>query len=694
MSLYQPLKPNEARILVLDPAPDRTSPITCNLRVVSLGKYFATDALGDSGTSFAPLPFEALSYVWGPQATNAEITVNGHVKRVGINLERALRGLRRKGKVKDGSHNSSGLKKLKSILPHKASDSHEILSNNKAEDEWTVGQDFGIPNFDDAGDGRRFLWIDAVCIDQQNMKEKTIQVRLMSRIYRNAARVLVWMGESDADIDRAVLWMKQTLECGLVDSSHLDELQDLGLEESKADQKKKSKSMEMKTLASAGLKKLIANEYWIRMWCAQEFGLAHSDPLLICGKSSFEAGYLWPALEATGRLQDMSSLLSDNRHVQNTYSSKFSSMQTSLLIRHALKRRGDIPYQIKPSLGLFILLTWARKCEDPRDKIFALYGLFSPRRKNLPAPDYDKGHALVIAEAVSYIINEENDFDFFCYMALSKPVVAEIKSSSMQVEQQPSSWLPDLFDGSLESARCPARYMTRHVSANGGLRLNDRVIKPFVSNDLKFLVVHGAFIDRVQRIIPVTSSKTGNWSDKVKEFLALIDERQHQVRHELPNDNLTLAALIIRGNLQDKYQTLTPAFEPEEDESALSDEKQTALIQMFAELTAQSSHEDAKSDLQLSHSRLERYVDRYIQGRHLFVTMNGIHGLASPDMREGDELYSLSGIKLPFILRRVNRGAGAKFFRGIGGANVSGIMMGELNQIDDLKSWVEELCIV
>jgi hypothetical protein len=38
------------------------------------------------------------------------------------------------------------------------------------------------------------LWIDALCIDQGNDKEKSCQVRRMGSIYENASQVIVWLG--------------------------------------------------------------------------------------------------------------------------------------------------------------------------------------------------------------------------------------------------------------------------------------------------------------------------------------------------------------------------------------------------------------------------------------------------------------------------------------------------------------------
>lgn len=54
-------------------------------------------------------------------------------------------------------------------------------------------------------DRNRILWVDAVCINQIDEREKIHQIRLMGRIYRQAVQVCVWLGapadNSDAAMD-------------------------------------------------------------------------------------------------------------------------------------------------------------------------------------------------------------------------------------------------------------------------------------------------------------------------------------------------------------------------------------------------------------------------------------------------------------------------------------------------------------
>ena len=41
-------------------------------------------------------------------------------------------------------------------------------------------------------------WIDAICIDQKDLRERSTQVSLMSKIYRQAQCTMAWLKEQDA----------------------------------------------------------------------------------------------------------------------------------------------------------------------------------------------------------------------------------------------------------------------------------------------------------------------------------------------------------------------------------------------------------------------------------------------------------------------------------------------------------------
>lgn len=114
------------RVLVMEPG-RREQPIRCSLKVVNL-----------ASTQY--IPYEALSYVWGPPDLAQAIQVNHSKFAVSTALFQALLHLRH----------------------HRKS---------------------------------RAIWIDAICINQADLAERGAQVLLMEHIYSKASRVVVWLGE-------------------------------------------------------------------------------------------------------------------------------------------------------------------------------------------------------------------------------------------------------------------------------------------------------------------------------------------------------------------------------------------------------------------------------------------------------------------------------------------------------------------
>ncbi|KAK0648983.1 heterokaryon incompatibility protein-domain-containing protein, partial [Cercophora newfieldiana] len=152
--------------------------------------------------------YEALSYVWGNTAERKPIEVDGCEMQVTTNLEAALRRLRHA--------------------------THE-----------------------------RYLWVDALCIDQDNVEEKETQIPLMEKIYTLAAPALIWLGETT--------------------SPDLDAFFSIANEEPKDRQRRIARTVlcfhpweRRKTYAAqafCGMMELVSLPYWSRMWTIQEFWL-------------------------------------------------------------------------------------------------------------------------------------------------------------------------------------------------------------------------------------------------------------------------------------------------------------------------------------------------------------------------------------------------------------------------------------
>ncbi|KAF3771032.1 hypothetical protein M406DRAFT_247798, partial [Cryphonectria parasitica EP155] len=53
------------------------------------------------------------------------------------------------------------------------------------------------------------LWVDAICIDQADIKDKEKQIPMMGDIYMKAEFVYVWLGEGSAKTQRALAYLGQ-----------------------------------------------------------------------------------------------------------------------------------------------------------------------------------------------------------------------------------------------------------------------------------------------------------------------------------------------------------------------------------------------------------------------------------------------------------------------------------------------------
>ena len=133
------------RVLHLEPSQDRLAPLRCSLKAVSLDDYPKWDA-----------DYTALSYSWDAQRPSCKIECDGGNLLITSNCDAAIRELR---------------------------DS----TNTK------------------------ILWIDSICIDQSSecIQERNSQVALMGEIYKSAAKVAVWLGESDSRVEIAIRHMME-----------------------------------------------------------------------------------------------------------------------------------------------------------------------------------------------------------------------------------------------------------------------------------------------------------------------------------------------------------------------------------------------------------------------------------------------------------------------------------------------------
>jgi len=119
----------------------------------------------------------------------------------------------------------------------------------------------------DRNDGHVPIWIDAICINQENLGEKSHQILRMRQIYAQASLVTVWLGSERDDSDKAF-----ELICTI---SQLGENAKEWLIDSLITRKHRQEWH--------ALYHMLRRAWWRRIWIIQEV-VAAKEVLFLCGK--------------------------------------------------------------------------------------------------------------------------------------------------------------------------------------------------------------------------------------------------------------------------------------------------------------------------------------------------------------------------------------------------------------------------
>jgi hypothetical protein len=164
----------------------------------------------------------------------------------------------------------------------------------------------------------RTLWIDAICIDQDNYEERNQQVQMMARIYTRADEVCIWLGE-DSDESKTA-----------IDFIH-DEIKELKNFDAICSDKRYTGKWN-------SLMMLMQREWFSRRWVIQEIALA-SRAKLYCGPDSLPWKEFAVAVElfvevetATHRLSEIMRKDEKSRHVPGWFE-YVSELGASLLVQ-------------------------------------------------------------------------------------------------------------------------------------------------------------------------------------------------------------------------------------------------------------------------------------------------------------------------------------------------------------------------
>jgi hypothetical protein len=298
--IYNHLEPWQTRILCLYPSgcssDGRDVPLSADLMVVTVSD--AEDFL--ISPDGAAVKYTALSYSWGRPALNETLTCNGKAMPISWSNAAALVALR------------------KSSEP-------------------------------------TYVWIDAICINQEDALEKSAQVARMLKIYRKAQSVTVWLGEPDADSLLAFAFIQEfsRMKQDLVDFKKTTHIPDC--------------HAELRQVLRA-LLRFFERPWLRRTWIRQEiYGARRLD--VHCGSQQVS----WDDyIRAADLMEAMQSLAKDEEVTSGARIARHRRLVTEALRNASLPPSG---VKHPRDLADALLQTCYFEATDPRDTFYGILGM-------------------------------------------------------------------------------------------------------------------------------------------------------------------------------------------------------------------------------------------------------------------------------------------------------------------------------
>ncbi|KAL6355132.1 hypothetical protein LRP88_11378 [Fusarium phalaenopsidis] len=572
-----------------------------------------------------PIKYTALSYCWGDPSNLVELPCDGGVLRVTPSLYEAL------GEIIKFS-------------PHKA------------------------------------LWIDQICINQDDLEEKAEQVSKMNMIYDKAETVLAWLGPAIASTPLAFDFVKKVGDIALpkaTDMFRWDAYADDG-EHEKTKLERVEKFTQEQSLELGipfndetswdAFSEFFDRPWFQRMWTVQEIIQARKA-IVVCGPHSLP----WEHVSAAARwfchkakaIHDRNSRRVDGmclvtQMVAISWRSKSGSeympqlfgQKTRPTCKWALR---DLLERLRP-----------RQATDPRDKVFALVGISEEDHRFWGDKgvriDYSLSVEEVYAQATEEIIKSE-------FMDGLDTIWSARQRS--KVPEWPS-WVPDWR---METGYGCTWGIGQPFKATDG----DKGKHAFIPTEEPLtLAVQGKIIGLV------------TYRSQYRHFGELF---QNSRLREVYNDCMDRLKSYPTGEQVETAFGLTligglPLTKTLQSKNVTT-ETYTEKYMDFYDVT-QMSRETPEQDaarneilqtfykLGFDLSWIQEVMDAYCE-RRFFVTDSGHMGLGHHDVLEGDLIVAVLGLRWPCVLRpkSENHDDGFEF---IGEAYCHGLMSGEAIQ--------------
>ena len=556
------------------------------------------------------------------------------------------------------------------------------------------------------------LWVDAVCIDQENVFERSAQVNIMWNVYRSASQSIIWLGKDDEDSETAKTFITQLAATSngnlhkLELSSSIDDIEffsKLGIPH-----------FSMQRWGC--LVRFLRRSWFRRAWIVQEVVLARKLRVL-CGSLEMDWDDIAKAI----------NFLSTNTNLEFMWRvrQKIDLSRTHLLKEHfQLIKMLRTAHQGGGTYNLLVMVnkTLGSLSTNPRDKIYALLGLCcqSPwflGNCHCPeiTPDYSRSVPQVFTEATRAMLQSNQNLSLLSIAGLVRnPNIPDLPSwvpnYTLPLDHAPvSRWAK--FNVHTDSDETSTLFSL--TSPHGAERvLGLRAARWDTVRDV------GAEVQSV-RSDGLSLSFT-SWTNLITRLPVIYHNGQNRVealwrtliaynRENGPANSTDLRpafhdailwwmlkhiADVIRNDPENNSWRSegvdAPALATVADLATLADSDPDGTIPTLSDwkeywawwMKVSKGGEQSSSDPFYRAQPLMQALNNNICSRRLIVTANGYLGLGPEQIQAGDSIWILPGGNVPFYLRRKKDNGRCLL---LGAAYVYGIMYGETLEWDRLN---------
>lgn len=317
-----------------------------------------------------------------------------------------------------------------------------------------------------------YLWVDAVCISQDDPVEKAQQVQLMGNIFSRTCETFIWLGEEMATDKTTFAYVKESVDKywqrlnSDITNRYAVMLEILsGLENSDH---------------GIGISALLQRSWFSRAWTYQEI-LCARKATLSCGRLDldyeilFNFAIIWNIDPVYLRALTLARARQALQHIAVCW------------IQREAYRNGS------PHLTFVGLVHSGRYRDstDPRDKIYSLLGIASQPEPLPYAPSYIISTEELYRDFAIHIIRQRNDLEVFKFCHFKREEIAQ------------SSWVPDW------RTECPAHMQGDKVKLFNACKSHQ--LRLFPSQTRMELVIEGLILDEIS-CLSLTKLDTDNVS--------------------------------------------------------------------------------------------------------------------------------------------------------------------------------------